>query len=400
MAGQRPTQRAGLVLHAGMCQRRDEIEVAILAQIEADESPTRTDDPAYGEGLKAVIPIALEHCLDSIKREMSSPPLSVPEALLSQARVAARNEVGLEIVLRRYFAGYALFSGFLVDQVEASGLCHGAELNRLLRTLSSNFDRMLDTIGEEYLREEANLERCKARRPDQLIERLLAGEPLDAIELGYDLDAHHLGMTASGPGTTAVLRDLATVLDLRLISFDRGEGILWAWLGGRKEIDARDAIERIRTDLPRDLRFAIGEPARGRDGWRLTHRQAEAALPIAIRGRRAVVRYAEVALLANALKDKLFASSLHELYLRPLEGEHDGGRAMRQTLRAYLAASNNVSSAAASLSISRNTVVKRLRRAEEVIGRPLKSSSAQLECALRLEDHFSERNLAALTGIT
>jgi hypothetical protein len=54
----------------------------------------------------------------------------------------------------------------------------------------------------------------------------------------------------------------------------------------------------------------MGEPARGIDGWRLSHRQAKAALPTALRAPEAFVRYGDVALLAATLADDLLATSL------------------------------------------------------------------------------------------
>ena len=104
------------------------------------------------------------------------------------------------------------------------------------------------------------------------------------------------------------------------------------------------------------------------------------------RGRERRVRYADVALLASALGDDVLASSLHELYLAPLEGERDGGAALRRTLRAYFAAGRNVSSAAATLGITRQTVSAHLRAIEERIEDSLDNCAAETETALRLRE--------------
>jgi hypothetical protein len=99
-----------------------------------------------------------------------------------------------------------------------------------------------------------------------------------------------------------------------------------------------------------------------------------------------ILCYADVALLASILRDDLVATSLHKLYLEPLERARDGGKVARETLRAYFAAERNISSTAAALGVDRRTVRNRIRAIEELLGRPLKGSVAELEIALRFFD--------------
>ena len=136
------------------------------------------------------------------------------------------------------------------------------------------------------------------------------------------------------------------------------------------------------------MSIALGEPAQGLAGWRLTHRQAAGALSIAER-RAKPVRYADVSLLAAALRDELLAASLRRLYLEPLEAERDGGAILRDTLRAYFDCGRNVTSAAATLGVDRKTVTARLRGAEQHIGRPLGGCAAELQTALELGRHVA-----------
>jgi DNA-binding PucR family transcriptional regulator len=141
---------------------------------------------------------------------------------------------------------------------------------------------------------------------------------------------------------------------------------------------------------PGGVILALGEPARGIEGWRLTHRQAQAALVVALRRggreRMTLTRYADVALLASALKDEALARALIDIYLSPLEDSRNSGPMLRETLRAYLAAERSVSSTAAALGVVRKTVESRLRTAEEKIGRTLHPCPAELEVALLLDE--------------
>ncbi len=328
---------------------------------------------------------AIDYGLASIQSgERNRPP--VPAALLVQARIAARSGIGLDTVLRRYFAGYALLGDFIIDEAEASDMLGGTELKHLLRAQASIFDRLLAEVSEEHAREaEIRLGPTEERRAE-LVQRLLAGEPLDASELAYDLQATHTGLLAKGHGSADAIRELVVKLDRRLLLIRREEDVVWAWLGTRQKVEQDELARAIVSIFPSESSVAIGEPAHGLEGWRLSHRQAQAALPLAIRSGDPFVRYADVALLASMLQDELLATSLRRLYLAPLDQERDGGQTARATLRAYFASDRNVSSAASTLRVSRRTVTNRLRAIEELLGSPLREKAAEIEAALYLAE--------------
>jgi DNA-binding PucR family transcriptional regulator len=199
---------------------------------------------------------------------------------------------------------------------------------------------------------------------------------------------------------------------------------VWAWLGGRERFVVGEIERAVLAAITREeagqgeeagqseqagqsrkqgqgVLFAIGEPAGGLAGWRLTHRQAQAALTVALR-RNGIsrngtpaqgvtfTRYADVALLAGVLKDEALAKALIEIYLSPLEDSRGSGPVLRQTLRAYLDAERSVSSAAIALGVVRKTVESRLHTIEERLGRTLHPCPAELEVALLLDELSSE----------
>jgi hypothetical protein len=222
------------------------------------------------------------------------------------------------------------------------------------------------------------------------VEKLLSGELLDTSRLGYDFDLHHLAVVAVGPRAEQAASVLAFGSSSLTVRPDGGA--VWAWLG-RREPFPPDELEALGTSGRRrsgsraepETRLAIGEPGQGLSGWRRSHHQARAALPVALRGQSPVIRYADVAMLATVLKDELLMSSLQTLYLEPLDGGRDGGEELRQTLRAYFAADRNVSAAAAAVGVTRQAVARRLRSAEERLGRPIAAWGPDLEIALRYE---------------
>ena len=362
--------------------RRGEIEEALLTRTYAIADPSEIADPEYAQGLRAAVSAALEYAFEGIERgEERVPP--VPTVLLAQARLAARNGVPLDTVLRRYFAGYSLLSYFIVEEVGDGDLMRGPELQRQLASQAALFDRLLAAISEEHMRESETLHLSSEQRRTERVERLLAGELVETSGLTYEFGGWHLGLVASGAGAERAIRELAAGTDCRLLLLRREEEMLWAWLGARQRIDpAEPSRSASRPDA--DSVLAIGEPGEGLAGWRLTHRQAAAALTIARRGGEATVRYADVALLASVLQDDLLAISLRQLYLAPLEEGRDDGALLRRTLLSYFEHERNAASAAAALGVTRQTVNNRLRMIEEKIGRPIGRCASELEIALRL----------------
>jgi hypothetical protein len=366
-------------------ERRGEIEAAVMTRVYSVADPTDLD-PAYAEGLKNAVREAVDYGLAAIELgdDRTPPP---PPGLLAQARIAARHGVSLDTVLRRYFAGHSLLIDFLVEEAGRSDLLAGLELQGLLRSSAALFDRLLQAVAEEHARECENRIGTREERRAEKVERLLAGELVDASDLAYDFDGHHLALIARGEGAHEAIRELAKRLDRRLLCVRREEEAAWAcWLGGRRQVEAEEVLEALGAICPERVLVTLGEPGEGISGWRLSHRQAKAALPVAERGTEPLVRYGEVALLASVIQDELLATSLRELYLEPLERARDGGEVLRETLRAYFAAERNASSAAAALGVSRQTINRHLHTVEQRLGHPLGSCAVEIEAALRLDD--------------
>ncbi len=373
--------------------RHEEIEQAALTRVYAVSDPMEIADPEYKEGLPAAVSAALGYGIAAFEcTEDRSPP--TPTELLSQARLAARNRITLDAVMRRYIAGYTVFGDFLIEAAEEEGISSSSSLKALLRIQAALLDRLLSSVTDEYNREQGQHGSTTGRKAEQ-VRRLLVGELLDAPGLEYDFGAHHLGVIASGDRAAKNLHEALADLDCRSLLVPAGEEAAWAWLGARRRIDPGEVEARLRES---SLRVAIGEPAKELSGWRLSHRQAQASMPIAQRGPERVVCYRDVALLASILGDDLLVTSLHQIFLGPLEKERDGGEAAKKTLRAYFAAARHVSSTAAALGINRNTVSKRLAAIERAIGRPLDSCGTELEAALRLEDLRGGSSAEPLAG--
>jgi hypothetical protein len=375
---------SGAALAERLRARLPEIERTIFVRIEALASSQR-EDLEYLLGLRSTIHAALEYALDALRLgELTAPP---PAALLEQARKAARNQVSLDTVLRRYLAGNALLLDLVIEEASAAGTPRD-DLQRIFSTQAVLLDRLLAAVADEHSAEAEALRTASSVQVRRLrtIERLLAGEAAQAPELRYELGAFHTALIASGAEAPRDLREIAASLDRSLLTACPEETTVWAWLGGRRPLRSDELLAALRPHSDKGLTVAIGETSEGIAGWRQSHQQARAAWPIARRGSDSMVRYADVAILASVLQDGLLLDSLRRLYLEPLEGERDHGETLRETLSAYFAAERSAASAAAALGVSRQTVNTRLRAVEERIGRPLGSCGAELEAVLRAED--------------
>ncbi len=361
--------------------RRSEIEDATLTRVYAVSGPARGVGPEYADGLRMAVSAAVDFGLGAIAQGDGS-ATEIPAQLLVQARLAARNGVGLGTVLRRYSAGYTLLGQFLAEEAEREGVAHGG-LAHLLEVQALLFDRVVEAVTEEYGRERVRPASVERRRAE-LVRDLLDGAFVDTSAFAYDFDVYHLAVIARGARARDAIDDLGRLLGCRCLSVAPGEGAVWAWLG---RVDPLP-VSRLDRDAPALMErtcVSIGEVGHGIGGWRRTHQQASAAFLVAARRPDRLVRYRDVALLASIVQDDLLAGSLRELYLDPLHGR-DGGDALIHTLHAYFAAGRNSASAAAALEVSRQTVNYRLRIVEELVGRPLAACMAAVEAALELDE--------------
>jgi hypothetical protein len=369
--------------------RRPEIEETILARVREEAFGHAGDDEAeYVAGLRSAVSAAVEFAVTAIER--GGEPLGpIPLAAAEQARRAARFGVSLDTVLRRYIAGHGLMADFIMDEADRSSFAGDeAVLRHELRTTQTPpLERLTASIVEEYNRELERVGRLPEQRRAEIVSRLLAGKQLygaDRQELGYDFDAWHIGVIATGEKAAELVRAVTAAWGCERLAIAHGEQTIWVWFGRGRKPTAAD-FKRLSVHRPEGVSVARGEPRKGIDGWRLTHQEAQAALLVALRKPPGLTRCSDVLLEAAMLHHDALAASLVETFLLPLDGLGYRGQTARDTLRAYFETKRNVSSTATRLGVVRNTVENRLREIEEKLGRPLHTCSAQLEVALRLE---------------
>jgi len=359
-----------------------EIEDAIIASIFDSELGAAVEDldpaelrPAVAESVSMFFAVAEQ-------RENWTPAVAPAVAHLIQ--ISARSGAPLEGILRGYSIVLTTFMEFLVEKLSDQPWASEA-LRHAVSMQTMHSDRLMGAFAAVYEEEMERLSRSAAHDLALRVQRLLAGEPVESVDLGYNLDAWHIGLVAVGAKAEVACQNLAQRLGCDVLYVPEASGRTWAWLGSAQSIAFDRLTQGTASTIGDSVSLAVGEPRRGADGWRLTHQEAQLALAVMLRmPRQRVTRCSDVALSAAVMGDETLERALVDAYLKPLH-EHSNGRALRKTLRTYLNVNGNIASTAASLGVDRHTVRRRLRKVEEAIDRPLDTCRAELEVALHIE---------------
>lgn len=380
-------------VRASLVQRleaqRHQLVHAAIERLRAVPGPRIAEDDADClESLRSAMSAGLDVYIACIRtgRRWAGP---LPAPIVAQARRAARSGITLETILRRCAAASALAA----ELAQLAGQDLAPEtLREVLAIQASEMDHLMSMLAEEFTAELARLADAPEHRKEELVRRVLAGGSPDCAEIGYDLDCRHLGLIASGSRARRLVETIESAHGGQTLRLSPQEDTVWLWLGGYRVPDIA-SLERALSGADRDgTALAVGEPAQGVDGFRLTHRQAQAGLWIALRRLGRLTRYADAPLLATALKEEVLAITLRERFLGDLLAGEGPDCATLRTLRAYLDAQCNAASTAAALGVDRHTVHRRLRRIEERLGCSIHSRRAELEVALSLQELPADTN--------
>lgn len=376
---------------ARLSERTPEIARAVYIRVrEAVPDPATDDDPSYQASLRSAIDEVVKSSLACIDLRLDTTP-ELPPASTAQVRHAARAGVGLGTLLRRCVAAHCALVAFIYRDAESAGLTErSSAANQLKSVLDALLERFTEAVELEYNNERSRTAESSRWHRFQTVNRLLSGAhvSLDLIEsLDYRLhDSWHIGLVVAGRAGARFLDRLRVALSCQLLVVSPDDYTLWAWLGTPDKLLGSSVEESLTPATRDDIYLAAGEPRQGVAGWRITHRDAQAAFYIARHRPNLFTQSVDVPLEAAVLQADTPARLILEAYLAPLYGLRNDGRSLRNTLCAYLAVGCNAASAAAKLGIDRHTVERHLHVAEDRIGRPLRSCLPELAVALRLDE--------------
>lgn len=225
---------------------------------------------------------------------------------------------------------------------------------------------------------------------------LIDGDDVDPQEasgvLGYDLTGHHVGLIAwrdgvgRVPGLRAAFRRACEDLGCGAPLVVHGDELTtWVWLGRPSQF-VGDVARILDTRVPAGVRIAVGDEAHGVAGFRMSHRTASRARRMALTatGNARVVEHRTAGLAALLLDDREAAEWFTDRELGELALDDGWSATLRSTLQAYLESGCVLVDTAATLDVARNTVVYRVRRAEELLGHPARFRIAEVLAALQI----------------
>lgn len=209
-----------------------------------------------------------------------------------------------------------------------------------------------------------------------LITAILDGQNIDPISasrrFAYPLTGQHHAMVVWNDDLSAeqgrldrFMQEFAECTDVGVtLSLQDGSTTLWVWFSGTCPGQLEALLNRS------GLRATLGTRHSGLDGFATSHREALAAQSIAkpSQNQQTLLSYENARLPIIMLKDK----GAFERFSKEVLGDIlSADPIYRSTLRLYLSHSCNLVQTAEALGIHRNTLQKRLERANDLLPEPL-----------------------------
>ncbi len=335
-----------------------------------------------------------------------------PAEAIAWSHELVHRGVQLPALLRAYRLGHGLAERRLEEA--AAGLEIEPEIRwRVLARMSHHMFAYIDAVCTElvddYEQERAQWIRGAAAARAEMVTAIVERQPVDARAAGeklrYDVSRRHLALIvwadpARAGAWAGSLESEAAALAAALgggpvLTVPIGERVVWAWTSGDQLTDDATAVGRR---VGEGVRAAIGTCREGLAGMADSHDQARAARRVAeLRALRAgaVIGYRAADLTALLTADPAEALRFTAAELGDLIADTDMGARLRATIRVYFEENLSPARAARRLGIHQNTVVYRVKRAEELLGHPIEERRLRLEVALQLSEIIGGLRAAA-----
>ena len=393
---------------AAAVSRRAAAVSADVYEVIFREIPELRDDKPVLALLASSVDSNVDTLLQILQHRIDLAAVQAPAAAVEYARRLAQRGTPLTALLRAYRVGSTCFSDWVLKELArqaADAEMISATTLIMFKIVAGYIDQTSEEMVAAYAQERENWLRNRSAARAARIRDLLSGERIDAgaaeATLGYRLRQYHVGLvcwvgdaTVAIDNVTRLERAISHVAAQTACSGDpvflpRDESSAWAWLplGIR---DTFDSAAASTADVDTDIHFAFGDAARGTAGFRLTHQQAIAAQAVALASGspapRAVL-FGQVAPVAMMLASRELLRPWVFGTLADLATDDEHHARLRDTLLVFLQSGGSYKTTAERLTLHKNTVQYRIRKAEESLGRPVGDSRRDVELAL-LASHW------------
>ena len=261
------------------------------------------------------------------------------------------------------------------------------------RSISEFIDSNMRVVTQIILEEKGAQSHDDHIERRTLVSRLLDGRDVDTEQfsrrLSYNLfQKHHACLVWSETPDAEIqpLEGMARTLAkltgtvAPLIVF-AGPATLWVWMSAAKPLDL-NALQGVAHQFPK-MRAAIGSPAMGVNGFRRSHLEALTTQRLMGRlaGAPAVATIDQVRMVSLMTQDLRAARQFVLSTLGRLATE---SRVLQHSLHAFLVNGCNITQTADVLGTHRNTLLRRLERAQDMLPVPFADHRIQIAAALEL----------------
>lgn len=356
------------------------------------------EDPVLADGVRDTNLInTMTWVAANVVRPGQRVPVNLPTEVLGTARDLVRrglDESALDSFRTAQSLAWRLWMDICFDLTDDVGLLREVFAVTSL-SISTYIDDTVAAMSARMQAERDDLTRGTHAQRRQTVALLLEGAPIPTSraesQLGYRLSGPHTAaiVWATGPDPAAELEAVADAitrtagLDARL-TVVASAASWWIWL-------PTDGVQIAADSLAAHpgVRVAVGRPGRGVEGFRAGHFQALAAqrLLAGIGGPHAgergpqVVHYDEIRLTALLTADP---TALDDFVTDTLGDLVGGGEELLSTLRTWISLQCNTSRTAEVMYSHRNTVIRRLARADELLPRPLAENFVDVAACLEV----------------
>jgi hypothetical protein len=367
-------------------------------------APSLQGDASISAILEAAASQGMTTVLNGLRFGIDLSTAEIPAVALEYGRRLAQRNVPATTLIRAYRQGEVEFIRWCIqDLAENTGGDRdvlSAALT-IFETVTGYVDRALGVMLSAYEEDRDQWSQYNsvifASRIQELLEADSVDVPVLERELNYRLSGSHLCLMLwlDEPGDTNLLSLLEeTVEELARGAGFTGERLLLpcdqtsalAWLATTSESPPDvGEFDRILAAHQPGIAMAVGKPGHGVSGFRRTHDQVASARMVAIAAgpaRARITPYESVAPIAMMCSDMKSARRWVYDTLGKLAVQSDRNAMLRETARAFLESDGSYMATADILSIHRNTAQYRVRKAEEVRGRPLRDGRLDVELAL------------------
>jgi DNA-binding PucR family transcriptional regulator len=396
-----------------MHERLAEVSSSIRRSLE-DEIPELHGNARIIELHGASVEGNVDTLLRALRYGIAVERVEAPTAALEFARRLAQHDVPVNALVRAYRLGQRRMNELVFREVSAIDVAASVRLP-VLEAITATLFEYIDWISQQVVavyeeERERWLENQNSLRGLHVRELLTSTEAIDidgaTASIQYPLRWHHLAVVMWYPerGGTGdelsrlqrFLRDLAQAANAGstplFVAADQTSG--WAWLPYRSA--PPDAVEKVRHfagGRPDSPSLAIGAARPGVEGFRRSHRQAEAARGVAIAGgppALTVISATDPGLSAAALLGGDIDDTREWVtdVLGNLAADNENDARLRETLRVFLRCGASHKLAARELDLHFNTVKYRVNRAVVRRGRPITSDRLDVEMALLATQWF------------